>query len=100
MRRSIGKPISKNLSGKYGQKILDHAKQSATDPIKTSSKRVIQKSAEVTGHLIDNKIVNRAIKFQEIHKKIIQRKLKTSMIEEYLKKDMYPQMKDKKFLMN
>ena len=45
MRESIGKNISKNLSGKYSEKLLDHAKQSATDVPKTSSRRVIQKTA-------------------------------------------------------
>ena len=34
---NIGKNISKYLSSKYGQKLIDHAKQSATDPIKTAS---------------------------------------------------------------
>ena len=32
----------KNLSNKYGQKLLDSAKRSTTDAIKTASKRVIQ----------------------------------------------------------
>ena len=41
--KHIGKNISKGLSGKYGKKLLDHTKQSATDILKTSSKRVIQK---------------------------------------------------------
>ena len=50
---------SKNLSFKYSQKLLDHAKQSATDVLKTTSKRVIQKTAEVTGDLIGNKIVDK-----------------------------------------
>ena len=40
--KSIGKNISKNLSGKYSKKPIDHAKQSATDALKTTSKRVIQ----------------------------------------------------------
>ena len=40
--RNIGKNISKNLSSKYSQKLLDHAKQSATDLLKTASKRAIQ----------------------------------------------------------
>ena len=35
MGKNIGKNISKNLTGKYCQKILDHAKQSATDASKT-----------------------------------------------------------------
>ena len=43
MGKIIGKNISKHLSGKSGQKLLDHAKKSATDPLKISSKRVIQK---------------------------------------------------------
>ena len=43
MGKNIVKDISKNLSGKYSQKLLDHAKQSATDAFKTASKRAIQK---------------------------------------------------------
>ena len=34
--KNTGKNISKNLSGKYGQKLLDHAKKSATDALKTA----------------------------------------------------------------
>ena len=43
MSSNIGKNISKNVSSKYSQKLLDHAKQSATDAIKTASKRTIEK---------------------------------------------------------
>ena len=70
--KNIGKSItniSKNLSGKYNQKLLDHAKQSETDAFKTSSKRVIQKPAEETGDLVGNKIA-------------------LNMIKKYLKKDI------------
>ena len=38
MGKNIGKNISKNLSAKYSQKRLDHAKQSATDTLKTTQK--------------------------------------------------------------
>ena len=31
--KNIGKKIIKSLSGKYSQKILDHAKKSATDAL-------------------------------------------------------------------
>ena len=62
MGKNMGKNISKRLSGKYGQKRLVHAKQSATDALKTSSKRVIQKRTEATGDLIVNKIANRITK--------------------------------------
>ena len=44
--KNIGRKISKNLSSKYSQKLHDHAKQSATDAFKTSSKRVTQKNIE------------------------------------------------------
>ena len=68
MGKNIDKNISKSLSGKYSlgmltkhQKLLYHVKQSATDALKTSSKRIIQKTAEVTGDLIGNKITNKLI---------------------------------------
>ena len=35
---NMGRNISKNVSSKYSQKLLDHAKQSATDALKTASK--------------------------------------------------------------
>ena len=54
--------MSKNLSSKYSQKLLDHAKQSATNALKTASKRAIQKTAEATGGLIGNKINDRITK--------------------------------------
>ena len=38
---SIGKNVRKTLSGKYSQKLLDHAKKSATDTLKTTLKGVI-----------------------------------------------------------
>ena len=53
---AIGKTISKNLNGNYSQKLLTHAKQSATGALKTASKRAIQRTAEATDYLIDNKI--------------------------------------------
>ena len=62
MGKNIGKNIIKNLSGKYSQKRLDHPKQSATDALKTTSKIVIQKTAESTGDLIGNKIADRITK--------------------------------------
>ena len=46
--------MGKNLNNKYSQKRLESAKKSATDTIKTASKRVIQKTAEATGDLIGN----------------------------------------------
>ena len=50
---------AKNMSNKYSQKLVDNAKKSATDTIKTASKRAIQKTAEATGDLIGNKIADK-----------------------------------------
>ena len=58
----FGKKVSENLSGKYSQKLLDHAKQSATDALKTTSKKLIEKAVEGTGELIGNKIANKITK--------------------------------------
>ena len=38
MGRNIGRNTSKNLRSKYSQKRPDHAKQPATDALKTPSK--------------------------------------------------------------
>ena len=38
--------MSESLSNKYGQKLLDSAKKSATDAIKTASKRGIKKKQQ------------------------------------------------------
>ena len=51
--------MGQTLSNKYGQKLLNSTKQSTTDAIKTASKREIQKAAEATGGLIDNKIADK-----------------------------------------
>ena len=40
---SFAKNIGKSLSNKYGQKLLDSAKKSTTEAIKTVSKRAIKK---------------------------------------------------------
>ena len=51
--------FTKSLSDKHGQKLIDSAKKSTTDAIKTASKREIQKTAEATGGLIGNKIADK-----------------------------------------
>ena len=56
---SFAKNIGKSLSNKYGQKLIDSAKKSTTDAIKTASKRAIQKTAEATANLIGNKIADK-----------------------------------------
>ena len=67
---SFAKNMGKRLSNKYGQKLLDSAKKSTTDVIKTASKKVIQKTAEATGDLIGNKIADKITSVSmELHSK-------------------------------
>ena len=47
---SFAKSMGKNLSNKYGKKLLDSAKKPTADAKKTA-KRAIQKTAEATGDL-------------------------------------------------
>ena len=47
------------MSGKYSQRLLHHKKKSATDAIKTASKKAIQKIGEATGNLIRIKIADK-----------------------------------------
>ena len=56
---SFAKIMSKNLSNKYGQKLLDSTKKFTSDAIKTASKRAIQKASEATGDLIGSKIADK-----------------------------------------
>ena len=51
--------VTKSLSNKYSQKLLDSAKKYTTDAKKTASKRAIQKTSEATGDLIGNKITDK-----------------------------------------
>ena len=57
------------LISKYGQKLLDSAKKSTTDAIKTARKRVIQKTAESTGDLTGNKIADKITSVSKNSKK-------------------------------
>ena len=71
---SFAKNMGKTLSNKYGQKLVDSAKKSTTDGIKTASKRVFKKTAEANGDLIGNKIADKITSFskkssRELHSK-------------------------------
>ena len=73
----FAKNRGKTLNGKYSsgmlamhQKLLDHAKQSATDAFKADSNSVIQKTVEATGDLIFDKIAKRITEVSKIHNKI------------------------------
>ena len=99
--KNMVRHISKNLSSKYSQKLLDHAKKSLTDAIKTASKKAIQKTAEATGDLIGNEIADRIIRISRtspknnsetneeiLRKKYISPELRQKIIDDLrLKKD-------------
>ena len=68
------------MNKNYNQKLLDSAKKSATDVLKTASKRAIQKTAEATGDLTGNnmadkitstlkKLPSKALYSKELHSK-------------------------------
>ena len=102
---SFAKNMGKSLSNKYGQKLLDSAKKSTTDAIKTASKRAIQKTAEATGDLIGNKIAD---KITSVLKKmsgkmmtlIVKQKQVEAVRRTHQRRDTYHQKKDSKLLMN
>ena len=62
---SYAKNIGKNLSNKFGQKLLDNAKKSTTDAVETASKRANQKTAEATGDLIGNENADKITNFSK-----------------------------------
>ena len=89
---NVRKIISRNLSSKQSQKL--HAKQSATDALKTASKRAIQKTEKATGDLIGILLI-KLQEPQKLYHRIIQKQMK----KKYLEKDIYLQNKDRKLLM-
>ena len=98
---SFAKNIGKNVSNKYGQKLLDSAKKFTTDATKTASNRAIQKTAEATSDFIGNKIADKITSVsKKSAKKISNDETEVHVKKLYLRKDTYLQKKDNKLLMN
>ena len=57
--------FARNLNDKYGQKLVDSAKKSATDPLKIAGKRAMQKTAEATRDLAGNKIKDKITSYSK-----------------------------------
>ena len=90
--------VAKNMSNKYSQKLVDTAKKSATDTIKTASKTAIQKTAEATGDLV---VIKLLIRLQVYEKNYTMEKYsQMELIMKYQKRDIFIQKKGNKFLMN
>ena len=86
---SFAKNMDKHLSNKYSTKLLDNAKKSTADALKTASKGVINKTSEATGDLIADKITSKAKKSNQQEE-----------TEVYTPKELYNlQKKDSKLLM-
>ena len=54
MAQNIDKNVSKILSSKHSQKILDNAKQSALDPIKKSNSKTAHAIYDLIGNKTDD----------------------------------------------
>ena len=51
--------FARKFSNKYGKKLMDSETKTGMDAAKTTSKRVVQTTAEATGNLIGNKIADK-----------------------------------------
>ena len=97
---SFAKDMSKNLSNKYSQKLLNRAKKFTTDAIKTASKRAIQKTAEATGDLIGNKTANKITSVSKKSSADLHSKNDDANNEIEAPKKRYISPEDNKLLMN
>ena len=69
MYKYISKSISENVSRKFSQKRIDHAKHFTKNEVKATSKRAIQKTAVATNDLIGNKIVDKITRVSKTSQK-------------------------------
>ena len=67
----------RKFGAKYGKTLIDTATKTGIDAVKTTSKRIAQKTAEATGDLIGNKMAD---KITSIGKS--KEKQKTNKVEE------------------
>ena len=80
------------MSNKYGQKLADTTKTSATDAIKTASKRAVQKTAEATGDLVGNKIAD---KITSASKKSLDEKISSTEVNKEIPKERHISPKER-----
>ena len=84
-------PFAKKLGNKYGKKLMDTATKIGIDAAKTTSKRIVQKTAEATGDLIGNKIADKITSIGKPKKKETKKKKKNKFV--------FHHKKEKKLLM-
>ena len=84
--------VPKNMGNKCSQKLVGTAKKSATDAIKTASKRAIQKTAEATGDLVGNKIAD---KITSASKKSRNEEIQSNEVNNEIPKERYISPKER-----
>ena len=82
--------FARKSGDKYGKKLMYTATKTGIDAAKTASQRVVQKTAEATGYLIRNKIVDKITSLGK-------RKVKKNKMKD--KKSTYHQKNQSKLLM-
>ena len=85
--------FARKFGEKYGKKLMNTGTKSGVGAVKTASKRVVQKTAEATGDLIENRIAD---KINSVGKAKVKKK-KMKQIKD--KKFTYQQKKGRKLLM-
>ena len=93
---SFAKNMAKSLSNKYDQKLFDSAKKSTTDPIKTASKRAMQKTAETAGDLIGNKIADKITSVSKTSTNALQNNETEEDVERATPKKRYISLEERK----
>ena len=86
MGKISSKNLSKKLNGRYSQKFLNHAKQSAVDALKTASKKQFKKQQKQLVIWLVIKLQIKSQKSKKIYHIIIKKKI-LDLVERYLKKD-------------
>ena len=84
--------VAKSMSNKYGHKLADTAKKSATDAIKTASKRAIQKTAEAIGDLVGKEIAD---KITSASKKSRNEEIQSNEVNNEIPKERYISPKER-----
>ena len=60
--------FARKFGDKYGKKLIDTATKARIDAAKSASKRVVQRNAKATGHLIGNKVADKLSSFTKQNK--------------------------------
>ena len=68
--------FARKFGDKYGKKLMDTATKNGIDAAKTDFKRIVHKTAEVTGDLIGNKVADKITSVGKSKNKEKEKKMK------------------------